>query len=129
MKLARIEVMRWLLWATVASSILHYADNVLFFEQYPEPYWINTSFIDAFWWLMTPLAWIGYRLIRRGARRSGAATLLMYAACNLLTLGHYRYAPMHHISLRIHTLIWLEAALAVALIAFLLIAYIKRPPA
>ena len=29
--------LQWLLVATVASSIVHYADNLLFFEQYPEP--------------------------------------------------------------------------------------------
>ncbi|UBT80437.1 hypothetical protein LCH33_003860 [Pseudomonas amygdali] len=122
----RLGKLRWLLWATVASSVLHYADNLLFFHQYPEPPWINRHMIDAFWWLMTPLAWIGYRMMRRSAHRAGAATLLAYAGCNLLTLGHYRYAPIHEISLRIHTFILIEAALAVALIAYLLITYPKR---
>jgi hypothetical protein len=40
--------LKWLLVATVAGSILHYADNLLFFEQYPEPPWINRSMIDEF---------------------------------------------------------------------------------
>lgn len=120
------QALQWLLLATVASSILHYADNLIFFEHYPEPPWINRRLIDAFWWVMTPLAWIGYRLARRGAHRAGTATLLVYAACNLLTLGHYLYAPIHEISLRIHAFILIEAALAVMLIAFLLITYPKR---
>ncbi|MBA6410274.1 MULTISPECIES: hypothetical protein [unclassified Pseudoalteromonas] len=76
-----------LLLALVAGSVLHYTDNLLFFEQYPEPPWINQHQIDAFWWVMTPLAWIGYSLIMRGSLRVGTATLLTYAACNLLTLG------------------------------------------
>lgn len=120
------RVLRWLLLATVASSILHYADNLIFFEHYPEPPWINRRLIDVFWWVMTPLAWIGYRLVRRGAHRAGTATVLVYAACNLLTLGHYRYAPIHDISLRIHAFILIEAALAVVLIVFLLITYPNR---
>ncbi|MFG6455726.1 hypothetical protein [Roseateles sp. BYS96W] len=111
--------LRWLLWATFASSILHYVDNVLMFEQYPEPPWINRHIVDAFWWLMTPLAWFGYRLMRNGALRAGTVMLLLYAACNLLTLGHYRYAPMDEISPRIHAFIGLEAVLAMALITLL----------
>jgi hypothetical protein len=47
---------RLLLLAIVASSVIHYTDNLLFFEQYPEPPCINQHQIDAFWWIMTPLA-------------------------------------------------------------------------
>ena len=123
----QLSMLRLLLLAMVTSSVLHYVDNLLFFEQYPEPPWINRHHIDAFWWIMTPLAWIGYHLIRRGALRGGSATLLTYAACNLLTLGHYRYASLSDISLRIHIFIILEAALAVVLTVFLFIIYLKRP--
>lgn len=116
-----LGLLRALLWALVASSVLHYGHNLLFFEQYPEPPWIHRHHVDAFWWLMTPLAWVGYRLIRNGSARLGAATLMAYAACNLLTLGHYRYAPPQTISLQIHLFILLEAALAILLMAALLV--------
>lgn len=120
------HVLKWLVLATVAGSILHYADNLLFFEQYPEPAWIDRSIIDAFWILMTPLAWIGYRLIQHGSHHAGTFVLLIYAVCNLLTLGHYLYAPMHEISMRIHVLILFEAVLAGLLVAFLFLPYLKR---
>ncbi|MCH9826425.1 MAG: hypothetical protein K0U79_01635 [Gammaproteobacteria bacterium] len=115
--------LKWLLLATVAASILHYADNLLYFEQYPEPPWINRSMVDAFWFMMTPLAWIGYGLIRSGCHHSGTLALLAYAAGNLLSLGHYRYAPMCSIDPRINTLILLEAVLACALVSFLVVPY------
>jgi len=118
--------LKWLLFTTVAGSILHYADNLFFFEQYPEPPWINRSMIDAFWFLMTPLAWIGYRLIRRGSRHAGTLVLLGYVACNLLALGHYRYAPMCSIAPRINTLILLEAVLASVLAIFLIFPYFRK---
>lgn len=114
--------LKWLLLANVAASVLHYADNLLFFEQYPEypePTWINRSIVDAFWFFMTPLAWFGYRLVRNGSLRRGQLLLLGYAFCNLLSLGHYRYAPMHEIAHRIHAFILLEAALAGVLIVYL----------
>lgn len=118
--------LKWLLSATVAGSILHYADNLLFFEQYPEPPWINRTMIDVFWFLMTPLAWIGYRLIRRGSHRAGTLVLLVYVGCNLLALGHYRYAPMCSVAPRINAFILLEAVLACVLAAFLIFPYLKK---
>jgi hypothetical protein len=118
--------LKWLLLATVAASILHYADNLLFFEEYPEPAWINRSLIDAFWFVMTPLAWIGYLLIRRGSGRAGTLVLLVFVGCNLLTLGHYRYAPMCSIGPRINTLIVLEAVLASVLALFLILPYFRK---
>lgn len=118
-----------LLLATFAASVLHYADNLLYFEQYPEPPWIDRSMIDAFWCLMTPLAWIGYRLLQRGARAAGTAVLFAYVAGNLLSLGHYRYAPLCSIGLRINTFILLESLLALLLAAYLLWPGSARPQA
>lgn len=121
--------LKWLLIANLAASILHYADNLLFFDAYPEPPWIGRGMIDAFWFLMTPLAWSGYRMTRRGARRGGTLLLLIYAACGLLSLGHYRYAPMGSVAPRIHAFILLEAALAAILIAYLLLPRGREPAA
>jgi len=115
----RLRILRWLLAANVAASILHYVDNVLFFAQYPEPRWIDTHFIDAFWFAMTPQAWLGYRLMRRGRTHTGAGVLYLYAAAGLLVLGHYRYAPWCGIAARIHVFILLEAIAALALAAWL----------
>lgn len=116
----------WLLIATLAGSILHYVDNLFFFGEYPEPPWINRTMIDAFWFLMTPLAWVGYRLIRRGMHQAGMFILMVYVACNLLTLGHYRYAPLCGIAARIHAFIWLEAILACVLAVYLIVPFLHR---
>lgn len=118
--------LKWLLLATVAGSVLHYVDNLLFFEQYPEPPWINRTMIDAFWFLMTPLAWAGYRVTKRGSHLAGVFILMMYAVCNLLTLGHYRYASLCGIAPRVHAFIWLEAILAGALMTYLIIPFFHR---
>jgi hypothetical protein len=114
----RLRVLRWLLLANVAASVLHYVDNVLFFAQYPEPYWIDTHMVDAFWFAMTPLAWLGYRLMQRKRTHAGAAVLYLYAAAGALVLGHYRYAPWCGIAVRIHAFILIEAAAALVLAAW-----------
>ena len=75
--------------------------------------------IDAFWFVMTPLALAGWIAIKRGHPASGLLLLLAYAGCNLLSLGHYMYAPLHAIGARIHALILLEALLALTLMLIL----------
>lgn len=113
---AHLRRLGWVLVATAISSILHYVDNLLFFHDYPEPPWINRSMIDAFWLVMTPLAVAGWLAIKRGRPDGGLLLLLGYAVCNLLSLGHYLYAPLHTIGARIHAFIVMEALLAVVLI-------------
>ncbi len=108
----------WLLILNVIATIFHYADNVCYFPQYPEPIWLNPTIVDAFWFVMTPLAIIGYRLIRRGSLRTGSLVLYTYATASLLVLGHYNYAPFLAISLGIHLFILAEAAVAVVLILY-----------
>ena len=112
------RVLFWLLVANVVATIFHYADNVCYFPSYPEPLWLNPSLVDAFWFVMTPVAVVGYWLIQRGVIHCGCFVLYAYAAASLLVLGHYLYAPFFSISARIHLFIFFEAALALVLILY-----------
>ena len=114
----RQRLLLWLLVTNVIATIFHYSDNVCYFHSYPEPIWLNAKLVDAFWFIMTPLALVGYLLFKRGQIHRGAVVLYAYAAASLLVLGHYRFAPFFAISARIHFFILLEAALAVALVAY-----------
>ena len=112
---------RWLLVMLViniATSILHYVDNILFFHTYPEPQWINPYIIDAFWFVMTPFALSGYMLYSKGLRRHSYFCLYLYGLMSLLVLGHYRYGSMWEMSMKMNLLIFIEAIAAVALIAY-----------
>ena len=109
------KALTWLVALNIATTILHYVDNIAFFHEYPEPPWLTPGLVDAFWFVMTPVALAGLWLVRRGRRRIGSIALLAYAGMSLLVLGHYRFAPFHTIGWRIHAFIWLEAAAAIAL--------------
>jgi hypothetical protein len=102
----------------VAATVMHYVDNLVFFGDYPEPPWMKPHLIDAFWFVMTPFALVGYKLIGRGLIHWGSGVLHLYAAMSLLVLAHYRYAPISSIRFRIHLFIVVEAALALALVAY-----------
>ena len=118
--------LRLLIVINVAATILHYVDNVLFFEDYPEPPWLRPHMIDAFWFVMTPFALTGYLLVKRGFLHLGSAALYAYAGMSLLSLGHYLYAPIGSIGFRINAFIWLEAGLAAILIAYVAQFQIRR---
>ena len=112
---------RWLLVLLViniGTSILHYVDNILFFHTYPEPHWINPQIIDAFWFVMTPFAVLGYVLYSKGLLGYSYLCLYLYALMSLLVLGHYRYGSMWEMSMRMNLLIFIEAIAAVGLIGY-----------
>jgi hypothetical protein len=120
---------RWLLALlviNVGASILHYADNMVFFHAYPEPPWMNPRIIDAFWFVMTPFAVLGYLLYRRGLQVYSSLCLYLYAAMSLLVLGHYRYGSIGELSLKINALILIEAVAAAALIGYVLWLQLSR---
>jgi len=112
------RLLLWLVLANVASTVAHYLDNMVYFGDYPEPPWMTPHIIDGFWFVMTPFAFIGYRLMARELVHWGSASLYLSSVMSLLVFGHYRYAPMSDIGVRIHLFILLEALLAIALVAY-----------
>ena len=100
----------------IVTTILHYVDNIIFLDEYPEPAWLSPGIVDAFWFLMTPVVLCGLWSAHRGHRVLSSLCLLVYVGMSLLVLGHYRFAPFHAIGMRIHAFIWLEALAAVVLV-------------
>src|ERR1700721_2467868 len=70
-----------------------YAPNTVRFLCYPEPPWLSPPRVVAFWFIMTPFGIAAYWLYRRGRERAAFATSHVYAAMNLLVLGHYLVTP------------------------------------
>ena len=93
----------------IVTSILHYVDNVIFFDQYPEPTWFNPSLVDMLWFVMTPIGIAGYMLWQRGNLSVAFGLLYLYSAMGQLTLGHYFYAPIWELSWKMNGLILLES--------------------
>ncbi|ABW29573.1 hypothetical protein [Acaryochloris marina] len=101
-----------LLVVCIVTSILHYADNVLFFDQYPEPTWFNPSLVDFLWFVMTPIGIAGYICWKQERRSLALGLLYLYVAMGQLTLGHYVYAPIWDLTWKMNSLILLESLTA-----------------
>ncbi|WP_299414705.1 hypothetical protein [Acaryochloris sp. IP29b_bin.148] len=113
---------RWLLAMLIlciVTSILHYVDNIIFFDQYPEPTWFNPSLVDILWFVMTPIGIAGYLLWQRGRLALAFGLLYLYVAMGQLTLGHYFYAPIWDLTWKMNGLILLESFTALMLGVYL----------
>ena len=106
-----------LLIANAVASATHFADNMLRFDEYPEPAWITgPHVVDSLWLAMTPLLPLAWWLATRGRKWAALGTLWIYGILSLFTLGHYFYASPMTLSFRINALILLEAAAAALLL-------------
>jgi hypothetical protein len=108
-----------LLIANLVASALHFGDNMLRFDDYPEPSWITgPHVVDALWLVMTPLLAVGWWLARGGMRRASVGVLRLYGVLSMFVLGHYFYASPSELPFRINVLIGIEATAAGLLLLF-----------
>src|SRR3954454_7947111 len=108
-----------LLIANLVASALHFGDNMLRFDDYPEPSWITgPHVVDALWLVMTPLLAVGWWLARGGMRRASGGVLRLYGVLSMFVLGHYFYASPSELPFRINVLIGIEATAAGLLLLF-----------
>ncbi len=101
-----------------AASLLHYAHNAAFVDEYPNmPAWLSSAMIYGAWMGVTAVGLAGYLLVWRGYQVAGFAVIAIYAVLGFDGLGHYGLAPVSaHLAMMNFT-IWLEVATAALLLA------------
>ena len=110
-----------LLITNVIASILHYTDNLIHFDAYPEPDWFSPYLTDSIWLVMTPIGIAGYFLYRQRKFYSAYLALLTYFVLSQFTLGHYLVAPIWELTTKMNFLILLESLIAYPILFFVLI--------
>lgn len=81
-----------LLGVAVVVSIVHYSDNVLAYDAYPQPdsgAAPSRTVIAISWFAFTAFALAGAVLLRRGHAVAAAVCLAAYSGSGLVGLGHY----------------------------------------
>jgi hypothetical protein len=89
---ATLRTLRVLLAVAIAVSVVHYADNVANFADYPEPESgpaPSRTVIAIAWFAFTAAALAGYALLKRGHVTAAALCLAFYSGSGLVGLGHY----------------------------------------
>ena len=100
-----------------AASLLHYAHNAAFVDEYPNmPAWLSSAKIYGAWLGVTAVGLAGYLLVWRGYQVAGYAVIAIYAVIGFDGLAHYGLAPISAHSAMMNFTIWLEVATAAALL-------------
>jgi hypothetical protein len=79
----------------VLVSLVHYTDNTVNYDAYPQPTSGPAparSAVAASWFAFTTFAVAGYVLLRRGRVTAAALCLALYSGSGLIGVGHYTVA-------------------------------------
>lgn len=104
----------------IIFTTLHYTDNALFVDRYPEPEWFTTVGVFATLIFMTPFGVLGYWLYRKGLFWWSYLCLGFYSITSVSSPGHYFYPMVTSMSVKMHLLIWCDAIAGLSLILFIL---------
>lgn len=109
-----------ILLAGIVLTTVHYTDNYLYFDEYPQPGSLRPWQVYAAWLLLTAIGITGYRLYRRGLVVPAYVCLVVYSYTGLSSLGHYLYGGLDEFSAKQHAFILIDGLSGAAVLAFVL---------
>ena len=103
--------------AYCCASLLHFAHNGIYVDEYPNlPASITVPVIIATWLGITAIGVIGYLILRAGREVIGLAVIAAYAAFGFDGFAHYTLAAMAAHTVAMNITIWGEAIAAAVLL-------------
>ena len=103
----------------IIITSLHYTDNALNVDLYPEPDWITTSGVFLTWGVMSAIGILGYWLYNQQKYWLSYLFLGIYAGTGLSSVAHYFYGALSQFSLKMHAFIWSDAIAGSLVVGFL----------
>ena len=120
MKNQRQTLLLLVLIASIVSTSLHYTDNALSINRYPEPEWITVSSVYITWIVLTLIGIAGYWLYTKEKLWASYLCLGLYSLTGLSSSGHYFYGTMSDFSLKMHAFIWFDVLAGLLVLRFVL---------
>jgi hypothetical protein len=116
-----IRLLNIVFFTAVASSLVHYTDNYLAFDRFPNdgvgPS-IEAHTVWIAWIVFTVFGVAGYLVYRRGEIRLGSALLAVYSISGLIGIGHYTASGMSELAWWRHVHIWTDILCGIAVLTF-----------
>lgn len=113
------KLLKILLITSIISTAIHFTDNYLFIEQYPQPKWITATTIYQSWLILTAVGITAYWLYKHQKFWLAYGCLFIYSFTGLASPGHYFYGKLSHFSAKMHLFIWTDALSSLAIIGFI----------
>jgi hypothetical protein len=102
------------------STWLHYIDNALFLSRYPGPQWFTSVGVIITVIVTTPVGLLGYWFYTKDMFWLAYFLLTLYSITSISSPAHYLFPMVAPMSLKMHSLIWLDGVMGLLLIGFLL---------
>ncbi len=112
--------------AGVVLTTIHYTDNYLYFDEYPQPESLRRWQVYAAWLVLTAIGAAGYALYARGYTAPAYVCLVVYSYTGLSSLGHYLYGSFDEFSAKQHAFILVDGLTGAAVIAFVVWSAVTR---
>jgi len=116
-----VRLLNIVFFTAVASSLVHYTDNYLAFDRFPNDGVGPSITADSVWiaWIVfTAFGVAGYVVYRRGQIRQGSALLAVYSISGLIGIGHYTASGMSELAWWRHVHIAADFLCGVAVLTF-----------
>jgi hypothetical protein len=104
----------------VVSTAIHFTDNYLYIEQYPEPDWITPPSVYISWTIGTIIGIVGYWLYANKRFWLSYGCLVLYSFLGLDSLGHYLFGAMSEFTPKMHFFIVTDGIAGLAILGFTL---------
>jgi hypothetical protein len=114
------KLLKILLIASIISTAVHFTDNYLFIERYPQPSWITAPSIYQSWIILTVVGITGYWLYKYRHFWLGYGCLLIYSLTGIASPGHYLYGSFSQFSVKMHLFIWTDGLTGLAILGFII---------
>ena len=118
--------LRLLLGAAIVSTAIHYTDNYVAIDDFPQPGWVAEWNIVASWVILTAVGLLGYRLYARGSFFAAHALLALYSYTGLSSLGHYLYGTPDPLLRNVSIIT--DGITGAAILAFVIWSALQRSP-
>jgi hypothetical protein len=116
----RTKILLSIMVFNLISTWLHYTDNAIYVDRYPEPAWFTTIGVLITIAIMTLISLLGYWLYRQSRFRLSYMVLGIYSITSISSPGHYLFPGVMAMTAKMHALIWLDALAGSLLIGFIL---------
>jgi hypothetical protein len=114
------RLLKILLIASIISTGIHFTDNYLFIERYPQPSWITAPSIYQSWLILTAIGITGCWLYESRKFWLAYSCLLVYSFTGLASPGHYLYGSLSQFSGKMHFFIWTDGLTGLAMLGFII---------
>jgi hypothetical protein len=114
------RLLKTLLITSIISTAIHFADNYLFIEQYPQPNWITAPSIYQSWLILTAVGITAYWLYKYQKFWLAYGCLLIYSFTGLASPGHYLYGSLSQFSMKMHIFILTDGLTGLAILGFII---------